>query len=70
MNVSSPYRELFRHVSAGKAAFYRAIMEAFAAAKRQFRPYLRPYEVLREAEWPNAPPTLEEVRAALTQLVD
>lgn len=70
MNVSSLHRELFRHVSADKAAFYRAIMEVFAAAKRQFRPYLRPDEVLREAEWPNAPPALEEVRAALTQLVD
>lgn len=71
MNLSSLHRELFRHVGADKAAFYRAILEVFAAAKRQFRPYLRPDEVLREAEWPNdPPPALEEVRAALTQLVD
>ncbi|MBW7900698.1 MAG: TIGR02677 family protein [Rhodocyclaceae bacterium] len=62
--------ELFRHVNADKAAFYRAVMEVFAAAKRQFRPYLRPDEVLREAVWPGVPPTLEEVRAALAQLVD
>ena len=35
-------RDLFRHVSADKAQFYRVIMEAFAAAKRQFRLHLRP----------------------------
>lgn len=70
MNASPTHRELFRHVSADKAAFYRAIMEVFAAAKRQFRPYLRPDEVLREAAWPNDPPALEEVRAALAQLVE
>jgi uncharacterized protein (TIGR02677 family) len=70
MNASPVHRELFRHVSADKAALYRAIMEIFAAAKRQFRPYLRPDEVLREAAWPNDPPALEEVRAALAQLVD
>ncbi|MFT3850142.1 MAG: TIGR02677 family protein [Propionivibrio sp.] len=70
MNVNSPHREFFRHLSTDKAALYRAIMEVFAAAKRQFRPYLRPDEVLREAAWSNVPPTLEEVRAALTQLVD
>lgn len=39
-------------------------------AKRQFRPYLRPDEVWREAAWPGEPPTLDEVRAALTQLVE
>ncbi|NMG63813.1 TIGR02677 family protein [Azoarcus indigens] len=70
MNVSPDHRELFRHVSADKAAFYRAIMEAFAAAKRQFRPYLRPDEVWREAAWPDEPPRLEEVRAGLAQLVE
>ncbi|QXP85026.1 TIGR02677 family protein [Methylococcus sp. Mc7] len=70
MNTSPCHRELFRHVSADKAAFYRAIMEVFAAAKRQFRPYLRPDEVLREAAWPSDPPALEEVRAALAQLVE
>lgn len=70
MNATVVFREFFRHVGADKAAFYRAIMEVFAAAKRQFRPYLRPDEVLREAEWPNVPPTLDEVRAALTQLVE
>lgn len=62
--------DLFRHVSADKAAFYRAILDVFAAAKRQFRPYLRPDEVLREAAWPDATPTLDEVRAALSQLVE
>jgi len=62
--------DLFRHVSADKAAFYRTILDVFAAAKRQFRPYLRPDEVLREATWPADPPTLEEVRVALAQLVE
>ncbi len=63
-------RELFRHVGADKGALYRAIMDVFAAAKRQFRPYLRPDEVLREAVWPGEPPLLAEVRSALGQLVD
>lgn len=72
MDVSTAQstRELFRHVSADKAALYRVIMDAFAAAKRQFRPYLRPDEVLREAVWPGDPPSLEEVRSALAQLVE
>lgn len=71
-SAAPPTRELFRHVTADKAALYRAIMDVFAAAKRQFRPYLRPDEVLREAAWPHEPPppALEEVRAALAQLVD
>jgi uncharacterized protein (TIGR02677 family) len=63
-------RELFRHVGADKAAVYRAIMDVFAAAKRQFRPYLRPDEVLREADWAGDMPALEEVRSALAQLVE
>lgn len=62
--------ELFRHVSAEKAAFYRRIMDVFAAAKRQYRLQLRPDEVLAEAQWPDAPPRIEEVNAALTQLAD
>lgn len=70
MNASPPTRKLFRHVTVDKAALYRAIMDVFAAAKRQFRPYLRPDEVLCEAAWPNEPPVLEEVRTALAQLVD
>lgn len=62
--------ELFRHVSAEKALFYRRIMDVFAAAKRQYRLQLRPDEVLAEALWPDAPPRIEEVNAALTQLAD
>lgn len=61
---------LFSHVTAEKCAVYRAIMEAFAAAKRQFRLHLRPDEVLLEAPWPAARPQLEEVQQALTQLVE
>jgi uncharacterized protein (TIGR02677 family) len=60
--------ELFRHVSAEKAAFYRCIMDVFTAAKRQYRLQLRPDEVLAEARWPEAPPRTEEVNAALAQL--
>lgn len=60
--------ELFRHVSAEKTAFYRCIMDVFAAAKRQYRLQLRPDEVLAEARWADAPPRIEEVNAALTQL--
>ena len=41
--------DLFRHVSAEKALFYRCIMDVFAAAKRQYRLQLRPDEVLAEA---------------------
>lgn len=60
--------DLFSHVTADKAALYRAILEVFAAAKRQFRLHLRPDEVLADAHWPGETPTLEEVQAALSQL--
>jgi uncharacterized protein (TIGR02677 family) len=70
---------LFRHVSADKATLYRAVMDAFAAAKREFVPYLRPDEVLARishrdyaaaVESVAAPPTLDEVQSALAQLAD
>ncbi|MGH8219726.1 MAG: TIGR02677 family protein [Steroidobacteraceae bacterium] len=61
---------LFSHVTAEKATLYRAILDTFAAAKRQFRLHLRPDEVLADAEWPQQRPTPEELQAALTQLVD
>jgi len=63
-------RELFRHVSAERSSLYRAIMDAFAAAKRQFRLHLRPDEVLAEAQWEALPPRLEEVQGALAQLTE
>jgi uncharacterized protein (TIGR02677 family) len=68
MEVDS--RELFRHVSAEKSALYRTIMDAFAAAKRQFRLHLRPDEVLAEAEWTGTPPKVEEIQLALAQLAE
>lgn len=34
--------DLFRHVSVEKAALYRAVMDVFAAAHRQFRLHLQP----------------------------
>ncbi|WP_072389422.1 TIGR02677 family protein [Hyphomicrobium sp. CS1BSMeth3] len=60
--------ELFRHVTAEKATFYRCIMDVFAMAKRQYRLQLRPDEVLAEATWPGSPPRIEEVNTALAQL--
>jgi uncharacterized protein (TIGR02677 family) len=63
-------RDLFRHVSADKAQLYRTIMDAFAAAKRQFRLHLRPDEVQVEADWQGAAPPLEEIQLALTQLAE
>ncbi|HEY1247059.1 MAG TPA: TIGR02677 family protein [Hyphomicrobiaceae bacterium] len=62
--------DLFRHVSADKAEAYRAILDVFARAKRQYRLQLRPDEVLAEARWLGRPPELEEVNAALVQLRD
>jgi uncharacterized protein (TIGR02677 family) len=62
--------DLFRHVSVDKAATYRAILDVFARAKRQYRLQLRPDEVLAEARWPDRPPSPEEVNAALMQLRD
>ena len=61
--------ELFRHVSVDKADLYRAIMEVFAAARRQYRLQLRPDEVLAEVRWPGDTLRIEEINAALTQLV-
>src|SRR6202022_1345364 len=69
MRAARDSAELFRHVSAEKATFYRCLMDVFAAAKRQYRLQLRPDEVLAEALWPEGPPRIEEVNAALTQLV-
>lgn len=61
---------LFGHVTAEKADLYRAIMDVFAAAKRQFRLHLRPDEVLIEAQWHRQPPLLEELQLSLNQLVE
>lgn len=69
-HIADDPADLFRHVSAEKTAFYRCIMDVFAAAKRQYRLQLRPDEVLAEARWPNGPPRIEEVNAALAQLAE
>lgn len=70
LRATTSSADLFRHVSAEKAVFYRCIMDVFAAAKRQYRLQLRPDEVLGEAQWPGPPPSVEEVNAALAQLTD
>ena len=61
---------LFSHVVADNAALYRAILDVFAASKRQFRLHLRPDDVLAEAAWPADPPTIDTLQQALGQLVD
>jgi uncharacterized protein (TIGR02677 family) len=61
---------LFGHVIAENAPLYRAILDVFAASKRQFRLHLRPDEVLAEAAWPAGLPTLETVQQALAQVVE
>jgi len=66
MNLKSG--ELFHHVSAEKSAVYRAILDTFAAAKREYRLQLRPDEILVETKWPGVPPPIEEIQAALNQL--
>jgi uncharacterized protein (TIGR02677 family) len=69
--VTAQTADLFRHVSAERAADYRAILEVFAAAKRQFRLHLRPDEVRAEASWPDAArPPLEDVMRMLAQLAE
>ncbi|RWN02646.1 MAG: TIGR02677 family protein [Mesorhizobium sp.] len=70
MRIANDPADLFRHVSAEKAVFYRCIMDVFAAAKRQYRLQLRPDEVLAEAQWPNKPPRIEDVNTALAQLTE
>jgi uncharacterized protein (TIGR02677 family) len=61
---------LFRHVGAERGQRYRAVLDVFAAAKRQYRLQLRPDEVLAEGEWTAAPPTADELAGLLAQLVE
>ncbi|HEX7381849.1 MAG TPA: TIGR02677 family protein [Nevskiaceae bacterium] len=62
---------LFRHVSADRGEAYRAVLDAFAAAKRRFRLHLRADEVRAEAAWPGGrKPEPEEVARLLEQLVE
>jgi uncharacterized protein (TIGR02677 family) len=69
LHPSAP--QLFSHVVAENGPLYRAILDVFATAKRQFRLHLRPDDVLAEARWPDGtPPTLEAVQQALGQLVE
>jgi uncharacterized protein (TIGR02677 family) len=68
LDPSTP--RLFSHLVAENGANYRAILDVFAAAKRQFRLHLRPDDVLAEAVWPGVPPTIDAVQQALGQLVE
>jgi uncharacterized protein (TIGR02677 family) len=69
-SLPSSAATLFGHVMAENAPLYRAILDVFAAAKRQFRLHLRPDEVLTEAAWSNQPPSFEAIQHALEQLVE
>lgn len=69
-SISTSSANLFRHVTAERAESYRAIMNCFAAAKRQFRLHLRPDEVLSTTQWPDLAPDLDELTALLARLVD
>jgi uncharacterized protein (TIGR02677 family) len=57
----------FGHLTADKHALYRGILTIFASAKARFVLHLRPAEV--RSELPGGP-ELDEVQAALRQLVD
>ncbi len=71
MSAEGETAELFRHVSAERAAYYRSVLDVFAAAKRQFRLHLRADEVRAEADWPaDQKPDIEEVGRILAQLVE
>ena len=69
MPAANDTAELFKHVSAEKNAFYRCIMDVFAAAKRQYR-RLQLRDRLRswlKLKWPAIPPPIKDVSAALAQ---
>ncbi|WP_246641598.1 TIGR02677 family protein [Paraburkholderia edwinii] len=59
---------MFKHVTAEKARLYRAILDVFATAKRQYRLQLRPDEIMDEAAWPDEVPRSEDLNLALAQL--
>lgn len=61
---------LFSHVMADNAPLYRVILDAFSAAKRQFRLHLRPDDLLAQGRWPKGPPSLETLQQLLGQLVE
>jgi uncharacterized protein (TIGR02677 family) len=61
---------LFSHVVADNAPLYRAILDVFAASRRQFRLHLRADDVLAEAVWPAGPPALDIVQQSLGKLVE
>lgn len=60
---------LFQHVTAEKTALYRTVLDVFARAKRQYRLQLRPDEILVEARCSGSRPPMDELNAALQQLV-
>lgn len=69
-SLPPPASLLFSHVVAENGPLYRAILDVFATAKRQFRLHLRPDDVLAEARWPDAAPPIEAVQVALSRLVE
>jgi uncharacterized protein (TIGR02677 family) len=60
--------EVFRHVTADKAALYRAVLASFVAAKERFALHLRPREIAPEVRAAGFDVTEEALEAALEQL--
>ena len=59
----------FNYVTAEKASLYRAVMRAFTTAKAHFIVHLRPEEVVERLPPPDNGWSVEEIPAALEQLV-
>lgn len=60
----------FNYLTAEKTALYRAVMDAFSAAKEQFVVHLRPEDVVERAARKGLRIESEAAQAALAQLVD
>lgn len=60
----------FNYLTAEKTDLYRAVMRAFSEAKEHFLVHLRPEDIRDRCTDSSPMPTLEEVHAALAQLVE
>ncbi|MBX9829299.1 MAG: TIGR02677 family protein [Xanthobacteraceae bacterium] len=64
------HQDLFRHVTADNAVLYRCVLDVCAAAERQLLLYVRPSEILTQAQWPGEPPTAAELDVILDKLTE
>lgn len=67
---SATHQDLFRHVTAESSVLYRCVHDVCAAAERQLLLYVRPSEILAQANWPGDPPTVTELDGALDKRTD